>query len=107
MAGMILGEVKFMRVYGNQKPPTFTIDPQPGRPNHVWLRFYENAVQDDEGWSWDEYGLVVLNNPGLRQSIEDNFDDWVLTVKSLASDAANVATHNGEASESARTGGQS
>ena len=88
-----------MRVIGDQAPPgEFDVHNQPGRPGHVWIRFFENVAQKtrhDEMtgephvfWEYDEYQVVARRTPTLEQDIEANLDEWVLSAKSFEPEAS-------------------
>ena len=75
-----------MKVQANNAPAgAFLVEHHPQKPGFWLVRFFENARQTEreEGWEYDEYTIVVPETPGLVSDIENNYEHWLETAKSL------------------------
>lgn len=80
-----------MRVRGDVSPNTISIEAYPQQDGYVEIRLRENiqevTEQIDEkqikSYDYDEYLLVVPNREGLQNDIETNFEEWILTGRTL------------------------
>lgn len=73
-----------MRVRGDNAPPgAYSIESQPGMPECVCLRLYENAHEVAPHWEYDEYRLTVRAREDLAADVEENFAEWLLTAKGM------------------------
>ena len=80
-----------MRVRGDASPNTISIETYPQQDGYVEIRLRENITEQTEQvdeqqvkyFDYDEYLLVVPNREGLQNEIETNFEDWVLTGRTL------------------------
>ena len=45
------------------------------------VRFFSDITkkikEDEEVWEYNEYLLTVRNRPGLKETIENNYDEWL------------------------------
>jgi hypothetical protein len=73
-----------MRVQGNKNPDTIHIERYLPKAGYVEVRLTENAVQlEEELYQYDEYVLQVPNRENLREQIEANLGDWLITGRTL------------------------
>ena len=83
-----------MRVRGDVSPNTISIETYPQQEGYVEIRLRENITEQTEQineqpvkyFDYDEYLLVVPNQEGLQNEIETNFDEWLLTGRTLEFD---------------------
>lgn len=83
-----------MRVRGDVSPKPISIETYPQQEGYVEIRLRENITEQTEQineqpvkyFDYDEYLLVVPNREGLQNEIETNFEDWVLTGRTLEFD---------------------
>ena len=90
-----------MRVRGNQPPEgAYRIFPQPDKDGFVCIRFFENTQEVDVGvdggdpvvfYEYDEYELIVPDEPDLAANIEAHYEEWLLTAKSYSPEAMAAA----------------
>lgn len=89
-----------MRVRGDVSPNTISIETYPQQEGYVEIRLRENITEQTEQineqpvkyFDYDEYLLVVPNREGLQKDIETNFDEWILTGRTLEfNDQASMA----------------
>lgn len=82
-----------MRVRGNVSPESLSIEPFAPMPGYVEVRLRENikditAVdemtdQEVPMFEYDEYTFHLANKEGLREEIEGNMSDWLITGRTL------------------------
>lgn len=76
-----------MRVIGDCKPDVIQIEPFGINTNKIEIRFRENIVEkvtnDGEKerieYIYDEYTFVLEDSDDLRQSIDNNIEQWLVT----------------------------
>ena len=82
-----------MRVKGNISPNVLNIEPYAPKAGHVEVRLRDNInpiVETDEMtgqeismFEYDEYTFVLPDREGLREDIEANMADWLVTGRTL------------------------
>lgn len=73
-----------MRVQGNVYPEMATVEPFLPKPGMAEVRLRENVVQlEDTLYEYDEYTTRLKNRPGLRDDINANLADWLVTLRTL------------------------
>lgn len=82
-----------MRVKGNISPNVLNIEPCAPKAGHVEVRLRDNInpiVETDEMtgqeismFEYDEYTFVLPDREGLREDIEANMADWLVTGRTL------------------------
>lgn len=82
-----------MRVRGNLKPDVLSIDRYNPDTKKVEVRLRENILEFEEydsmskktiiGYEYDEYVLVVDNELELEKKIEADFDNWLMTGRTV------------------------
>lgn len=82
-----------MRVTSDVSPETLTIETRCATPGHVELRLRENIrelqtvdpMSKQEGivFEYDEYTFLLKDKPGLREEVEANLSDWLITGRTL------------------------
>lgn len=82
-----------MRVKGNISPDVLNIEPYRPMAGYVEARLRENInpiVEVDEMtgqeismFEYDEYTFVLRDREGLREDIETNMADWLVTGRTL------------------------
>ena len=81
-----------MRVRGNVIPEILTIEPYPAREGYAEVRLRENIREVTETdtaatmFEYDEYAFYLKVREGLQEDIESNFNDWVVTGRTLEVD---------------------
>lgn len=89
-----------MRVRGDISPNTISIETYPQQEGYVEIRLRENVTEVTEQineqpvkfFEYDEYLMIIPNRDGLQKEIETNFDEWVLTGRTLEfNDQASMA----------------
>ena len=74
-----------MKVHGDNKPTTFTVEKQPKLPGYVLIRFYENAfpVESDTytGWEYDEYHLEFPERHDMATYITNHYHELLQEAK--------------------------
>ena len=70
-----------MRVNGGANPGSFSLELLPNVPGFALARFFENVVETEDGFEYDEYRLKLLYYPGLEQDIEANLALFVQQAK--------------------------
>lgn len=99
-----------MRVRGNVSPESLSIEPFAPMPGYVEVRLRENikditAVdemtdQEVPMFEYDEYTFHLANKEGLREEIEGNMSDWLITGRTLEiNEGASIAQDMKEALE--------
>lgn len=82
-----------MRVRGNIIPEILTIEPYPAREGYAEVRLRENIREVTETdttttmFEYDEYIFHLKAREGLQEDVENNFNDWVVTGRTLEVDA--------------------
>lgn len=82
-----------MRVKGNASPVTLSMESYLPLAGHVEVRIRENIkeVTDIDPqtetsvtmFEYDEYTFLLKDCEGLREDIESNFNDWLITGRTL------------------------
>ena len=82
-----------MRVKGNVSPNVLDIESYRPMPGYVEARLRENinevtvvdemTKQEIKMFEYDEYTFVIREREGLREDIEANMDDWLVTGRTL------------------------
>lgn len=82
-----------MRVIGNISPNVLNIEAYPPFPGYVEVRLRENinevtvvdemTEQEIKMFEYDEYTFVIRERDGLREDIEANMADWLVTGRTL------------------------
>lgn len=82
-----------MRVKGNISPDVLNIEPYRPMEGYVEARLRENikAVtevdemtgQEIQMFEYDEYTFVLRDREGLREDMEANMNDWLVTGRTL------------------------
>ena len=74
-----------MKVYGDNKPTTFTVEKQPKHPGYVFIRFYENAQPYESdtytGWEYDEYHLELPDRSDMDTYIANHYHELLQEAK--------------------------
>lgn len=69
-----------MKVLSRLAPPgAYVVEPQPGQPGKVCIRFFEGArkVVVETHWEYDEYQIIVPFKEDLAADIEANYSAWM------------------------------
>lgn len=82
-----------MRVKGNVSPNVLDIESYRPMPGYVEARLRENVnevimvdemtEQEIKMFEYDEYTFVLREHEGLREDIESNMTDWLITGRTL------------------------
>ncbi len=82
-----------MRVKGNVSPNVLDIENYRPMPGYVEARLRENVnevivvdemtEQEIKMFEYDEYTFVLREREGLREDIESNMTDWLITGRTL------------------------
>lgn len=82
-----------MRVRGNVSPNSLTIEPFAPMPGYVEVRLRENikditmvdemTEREVTMFEYDEYIFHLAEKEGLREEIEGNLNDWLITGRTL------------------------
>ena len=73
-----------MRVQGNFYPETVTVEAYLPIPGMVEGRLRENVVQvADHLYQYDEYTVLLPSREGMEKDINDNLQDWLVTLRTL------------------------
>ena len=82
-----------MRVKGNVSPNVLDIESYRPIPGYVEARLRENinevtvvdemTEQEIKMFEYDEYTFVIREREGLREDIEENMADWLVTGRTL------------------------
>ena len=82
-----------MRVKGNISPNVLDIESYRPMPGYVEVRLRENinevtvvdemTEQEIKMFEYDEYTFIVREREGLREDIEANMSDWLVTGRTL------------------------
>lgn len=82
-----------MRVKGNVSPNVLDIESYRPIPGYVEARLRENinevtvvdemTEQEIKMFEYDEYTFVIRERDGLREDIEANLNDWLITGRTL------------------------
>lgn len=73
-----------MRVQGNVYPETVTVETYLPKPGMSEVRLRENVTQLAENlYEYDEYITHLKSHPGLKEDIESNLQDWMITLGAL------------------------
>lgn len=73
-----------MRVQGNVYPETVTVETYLPEPGMSEARLRENVMQLTENlYEYDEYITHLKSHPGLKEDIESNLQDWMITLRAL------------------------
>lgn len=74
-----------MKVHGDNKPATFTVEKQPKHPGYCLVRFYENAEPYESeyytGWQYDEYRLEMGYRPDLTECVQNHYNELLQEAK--------------------------
>ena len=74
-----------MKVHGDNKPATFTVEKQPKHPGYCLVRFYENAEPYESeyytGWQYDEYRLEMGYRPDLTEYAQNHYNELLQEAK--------------------------
>lgn len=70
-----------MKVHGSEKPPQYTIEPAINHPGFCLCRFFENAVETDNGWEYDEYDIELVDTGGLDVDVPAMIDVYLDAAK--------------------------
>lgn len=72
-----------MRVRGSVIPEQVTVEPYAHAEGISEVRVRENVLEvnkeNDKGYEYDEYVLLVPTQDGLKQTIELNIKEWLVT----------------------------
>lgn len=82
-----------MRVRGNVSPNSLTIEPFAPMPGYVEVRLRENikditmvdemTEREVTMFEYDEYTFHLAGKEGLREEIEGNMNNWLITGRTL------------------------
>lgn len=73
-----------MRVQGNTSPDVMLLEPYHPLQGYVELRLRENIeVFSENLCEYDEYTFLLKDREGLREDIEVNLTDWLITGRML------------------------
>ena len=82
-----------MRVKGNVSPNVLDIERYRPMPGYVEVRLRENinevtvvdgmTEQEIKMFEYDEYTFIIRKREGLREDIEANMADWLVTGRTL------------------------
>jgi hypothetical protein len=82
-----------MRVTSNISPEILVIEDYHALPGYVEIRLRENikkvseieplTKQEVTVFEYDEYTFLQKDRPGLREDVEANMSDWVITGRSF------------------------
>ena len=70
-----------MKVHGDVKPPNYLIEPAIDQPGMCVVHLYENSVETDDGWEYDEYRLELPNSGGLDVDVPAMMDVYLAAAK--------------------------
>lgn len=69
-----------MRIKSDVAPPgAFVVEPMPGQPGKVRVRFFENAekVTERTHWEFDEYRLVLDEADGIDGVVMGDYSEML------------------------------
>ena len=66
-----------MKVQGNNNPGIFSVEENLNKPRFMLARFYENIVEIESGYEYDEYHLELFDTGNLEKDIEGNFEAFL------------------------------
>lgn len=82
-----------MRVRGNDSPEILSVEPYPPMEGYAEVRVRENINEiemvDEQTetpismFEYDEYTFILKNREDLREDIESNLSDWLITGRTL------------------------
>lgn len=82
-----------MRVRGNVSPAELVLESYRPMPGYVELRLRENVKEVSEVddmteqeitmYEYDEYTFLLKDKEGLKEEIEANMSDWLITGRTL------------------------
>lgn len=85
-----------MRVRGSNSPSAFSIEAYGGDPSKVEVRLRENIKAYEEkvegtnetiqGYEYDEYLFILDKTENLSEIIQNNFEGWLTTGRTLEID---------------------
>lgn len=83
-----------MKVHGDIKPPEISAGSVPNKPGRAWVRFTQNAKQDENGWVYDEYITEVEDTPGLLDEVKANREALLMEAKANEKSKAEIVAEN-------------
>ena len=72
-----------MRIKGNVSPDKITIESYPSIAGYVEVKIRDNINKLIDNYEYDEYTFLLKSREGLKQEIETNFDEWIITGRTL------------------------
>ena len=74
-----------MRVSSNISPEVITLEHYHPKAGYVELRLRENIreASDAEMFVYDEYSFILKDKEGLREEVEANMSDWLMTGRAV------------------------
>ena len=66
-----------MRVNGGALPDALRVEEYPQKAGMVSVRLTENVEQTEDGYTYDEYVMVIPGYPGIQADIEATMDIWL------------------------------
>ena len=72
----------------NPPPGAYVVEPMPGHPGMLRVRFFEHAEQITERthWEYDEYDLVVPERDGIAAEVMVSYDTMLEQAKAVDED---------------------
>lgn len=83
-----------MKVHGDVKPDEISVGSVPNKPGRAWVRFTQNAKQDENGWVYDEYITEVEDTPGLLDEVKANYETLLMEAKANEKSKAEIVAEN-------------
>ena len=83
-----------MKVHGDVKPAEISVGSVPNKPGRAWVRFTQNAKQDENGWVYDEYTTEVEDTPGLLDEVKANREALLMEAKANEKSKAEIVAEN-------------
>lgn len=83
-----------MKVHGDVKPDEISVGSVPNKPGRAWVRFTQNAKQDESGWVYDEYTTEVEDTPGLLDEVKANREALLMEAKANEKSKAEIVAEN-------------
>lgn len=85
-----------MKVHGDVKPDEISVGSVPNKPGRAWVRFTQNAKQDENGWVYDEYTTEVEDTPALLDEVKANRETLLMEAKANEKSKADLVAENEE-----------
>lgn len=83
-----------MKVHGDVKPAEVAAGSMPNKPGRAWVRFTQNAKQDENGWVYDEYTTEVEDAPALLDEVKANREALLMEAKANEKSKSEIVAEN-------------